>query len=216
MTVIDLPGRNKGCVACRDIQAGTTIYDEPPLLSISKRNETRKAIAEAVHALSNDDRQKYKSLCNAFPAYDEDEGYGVFRTNSILMGESGRAGVFHKISRINSSCRPNCIASWNSSRGTLRIRSCVKIRLGDEITFCYIWPLANTAMRRAELMERYRFLCKCSACQADPGIQLQSDQRRQRLEEIGHELQSAIPLDIVAIVSNISVLPSISANLHAA
>ena len=184
-----MPGRGKAVIANADIPAGILIIAESPLLSISKRNESITGLNEAFQALDHDDlRKTYLNLHNAWPAVDRMKG--VYKTNSILLGDSGRAGVFARICRINHSCSPNCVASWHSETSQLRIRSVLPISAGDEITFCYIDPLQARDARRLELLQRYNFLCRCSAC-IDDGVVEASDNRRvqaRRFMEEGNTL----------------------------
>ena len=67
--------------------------------------------------------------------------------------------------RINHSCRPNCVWSWNGTRGVLEVRSIRLILKGEEIARTYYPDITHlSATRNSYLVTQYEFRCGCESC----------------------------------------------------
>ena len=76
------------------------------------------------------------------------------------------------------SCSPNARFDWNLASFTLVLRAHTPIREGEEITIAYVDPARTRDQRQEELRRRYRFECKCKACNRSAADVLKSDLRR--------------------------------------
>eukprot|EP00794_Sanderia_malayensis_P009249 gene9249-10226_t len=72
-------------------------------------------------------------------------------------------GIYNDASLINHSCKPNCIAVFDSTK--ISIRPVRPISQSEEIVISYIECLETTEERQRELLERYFFKCQCARCQ---------------------------------------------------
>lgn len=69
------------------------------------------------------------------------------------------------------------------------------VRAGEEITACYCDPLEPSQMRKEELFTRYRFHCKCEACDgstAPAGKLSKSDENRLYIKQ---NLPATLPIN---------------------
>ncbi|KAF9554413.1 SET domain-containing protein [Agrocybe pediades] len=73
-------------------------------------------------------------------------------------------GLFLNASRINHSCSPNALWTWDLDSFTLQLRSVRHIRADEEITVAYVPPELSFQERRNLLRERYGFECHCTHC----------------------------------------------------
>lgn len=191
VTVKNLPGRGYGVIATSAIEAGTLILAEEPLVKVSDR---KRDVEACVSALAQPQQDRYYALHDNFSGmYAPVEG--IFKTNAIQLGDTGYGGVFALASRLNSSCRPNVAVTWSEKQGRIVLHAIESIQEADELCICYISPLATRQERRLELLERYKFLCKCPACTATEPEGLSSDERRRRIGELDDYLQSQLRVD---------------------
>lgn len=65
----------------------------------------------------------------------------------------------------NHSCSSNAVIMFDGRRVSLRALN--EIKQGEQIFISYVDPTQPREMRRAELQERYFFLCKCEKCNSD-------------------------------------------------
>ena len=91
---------------------------------------------------------------------------GIYLTNCVNLKEfdkiRGRdigTAVFASISRINHSCSPNIVLSYNIDTKQCELRSSRIIQCGEELTRSYINPL-NSKKERESLLQVYLHACK--------------------------------------------------------
>ncbi|KAI5831742.1 SET domain-containing protein [Schizophyllum commune Tattone D] len=81
-----------------------------------------------------------------------------------LPDDSGAyKGVFDKLSRVNHSCTPNAVFSWDSLSFSGSLRAIRAIQPDEEITITYCDPSLSTA-ERAAVLAPYDIVCDCPAC----------------------------------------------------
>lgn len=118
----------------------------------------------------------------------------------MQLGLTDSGGVFSLAARINHSCRANLVYHWAASHvidedpvhalaGCVEIYCIASVRGGEELTICYGDPYSTRSERRADLFERYGFLCRCEACENGGKI---SETRRLRIGEIQTVLQDGL------------------------
>lgn len=163
----EVHGKGRGAVAITKIAKGTRIHSESPLLRVPRyanKDELGTALSEGMSALSDDQRQAFFALYNAF----EDEqtpAHGIVRTNALPLGGDARmAGIFLEASRINHSCMQNARHAWNEDLQRLNIHAIRDIDKGEEITTMYIAERTNRAARQFTLQRDFRFTCACQLC----------------------------------------------------
>ena len=159
-------GRGQGLFACADLQAGTVLVQEEPLVQVTVPH-TAATLAKflgqlrsQVRALDEDRQDEFFSLHIARPELSsKDRGdlrmMAVYQTNSLVLRERDKlkgkhlgTAVFPVTSRINHSCRPNCVWSYNAEQGSCEVRSVRLIQAGEEIQANYVEPLSSRADRQ--------------------------------------------------------------------
>jgi hypothetical protein len=95
---------------------------------------------------------------------------GILKSNSYMMRKKESGEVFggqliEIHSRINHSCDPNCVSSFDGTN--VFLISLRKIELGEEITVSYT-DTSRTRKERQEYLKKNLFFdCKCSLCTSD-------------------------------------------------
>ena len=124
-------GRGLGVFACKDFQEGELLLCEDPLVLLTVPH-TPKTLAKfigqlrkEVKRLEEDEQEQFFSLHNARPelctkARDDLMMVSIYQANSVqlrefdkLRGKDLGSAVFNEISRINHSCCPNSVLSYN-------------------------------------------------------------------------------------------------------
>ena len=82
-----------------------------------------------------------------------------------LEGTGTGGALFAFLSKLNHSCRPNCVVLASASLSAT-LRSIRAIGEGEELTISYLGETVNSSVdeRRQELYERYGFMCACESC----------------------------------------------------
>ena len=126
--------------------------------------------------------------------------YKVWRilwANSVYIGKKNglkEKGVYHTISRINHSCKPNVVFGLvEAGENKMNITTCRAINKNQEILLNYIGAesIFNTKKeRQAELEENWHFICQCQVCSLT-GKQLdQNDLVRNRIKSCKEKTSS--------------------------
>jgi len=188
LEVVGIEGKGKGAVAKRDVKPGELIVSEAPLLSF-RHNSPMSVVVEQCGMLADDATVAFMDLHDAYVKPGEPKtAEGVLKTNAaeVLMSDNTPLRVLcQTISRFNHSCNPNCEAVWSEEIGQNQVYACIEIKAGEELSLSYIEHRAPREERQEELLEDYKFQCRCSACEsADPDC----DERRMRMLELHPEL----------------------------
>lgn len=112
--ILDVPHKGQSVFATRFIPAGTALFQEPPLLTISHALAGAKiASLHRAFALLPAERQTvYLSLCNS-AADPAAVVLGIWKTNTFVLDADGVVnGIFCTASRLNHSCRGGENARW--------------------------------------------------------------------------------------------------------
>ena len=90
--------------------------------------------------------------------------------------------VFHRISFINHSCKPNAVWEWNPQRGVGTVHALRDITKGHQIYVSYIATLEDTLKSRSErrtlLSIGWGFECTCAVCHVGSATWLADDELR--------------------------------------
>lgn len=203
-TIKEIPYKGMGFIAARKIEKGERILSEAPLIRVPRstvsKTQVQERISREVAALSQDERQSFFALHNAFKDKETRE-LGIVHTNALPFGSNASAGgVFVQASRINHACLQNSQNTWNEDLQQLTIHAFRDIEKGEEITLFYLHDRTNYSQRRRALQQRFRFTCSCQLCSMPPPQRAISDAKLdeiQRLDElIGDGARmTVLPLD---------------------
>ncbi|CAO3568608.1 unnamed protein product [Mortierella alpina] len=156
--------KGKGMFATRDIKRGTCVISESPLVFVGP-NMLKNF--QAVNALSKKNKKYFFALHNVYAEKELPKELGIIKTNALPLGKDSVDGaVYRVISRINHSCAPNVMHSWNSSTQKEYVYATEDIEAGCEILTCYFSPLMTRADRLRRLQQSFRFECRCRLCVA--------------------------------------------------
>ncbi|KAL5536410.1 hypothetical protein ACEPAF_232 [Sanghuangporus sanghuang] len=109
---------------------------------------------------------------------------GILRTNAIGVSfpESRVCAEYCvlclNISYVNHSCVPNSIYSLDKSTMIFSLRAIRDIAPGEEISITYLGNDETSTVRKAELQNKYGFICSCILCSAPTDAIVASDERR--------------------------------------
>ncbi|CAG8961217.1 hypothetical protein HYFRA_00013273 [Hymenoscyphus fraxineus] len=174
-----------GLVANRMIPAGTRIILEEPALICKTRIlllPQNQAIEDRLKVEFNEfdaaTKERVNALTNNFPSKDIgnfgekvyiDTHYsGIFKSNAIPLSpdpsneHSDSVGLFPVfLCKVNHSCRPNSMQSFNSKMNVATLHAIEDINAGDQITISYV---PECKYDRKYLWKYYRINCYCSWC----------------------------------------------------
>ena len=203
------PNKGLGMFASRSIEGGERILCERPLVKLSAFPAPLGEIHKMFFNLSDEDQRSYLQLYAAPIQVDRAadvvgttvpeevrerlrEVLAILLTNAIHLdsgtGTDSGTGVFGIASRINHSCCSNASYRWNSRIGCLTVHANKAIPIDEEITIAYVNELFNRLYRQQKL-ERYGFICACSACDETSTIGKASKIRRERLDRLNNDLR---------------------------
>jgi hypothetical protein len=184
--------------ATRRIPAGTLIFSESPLISLSKAVETDHSIVEeAFNALSKPDRKSYLALYDAKKSRIT-RAASIYYSNCYSTDDftsSGGSCIGSISSRMNHSCIPNVCFSYlppspGFTSGRMQFHALKNIAAGRELFSCYE---KNIFLTRQERLSRgimyYGFECDCEACAPKSGFWEKSDERREHMRKVVKKLK---------------------------
>ena len=195
-------GIGRGGFAQRDFSRGDLIIAEPPLAhfivpdrKLISGIELADILEKTIESLNDAQRTAYFALAQlpdggiAGLPNSMEAAHGIWMTNAYPTtsgrdeGGDGQA-VFEQICRLNHSCRPNTLLSWDAELGFKTCHAATDIKRGQEITVAY-WDDECVGKVRSErqrlTLQRYGFSCDCAACQLKGGELQASDQRQRKV-----------------------------------
>lgn len=105
-TIKEIPYKGMGFIAARKIEKGERILSEAPLIRVKRstvsKTQVQERISREVAALSQDERQSFFALHNAFKDKETRE-LGIVHTNALPFGSNASAGGLCS-SVANQSC----------------------------------------------------------------------------------------------------------------
>ena len=142
-----------------------------------------RAVQEAYDACSDNTQAAIMDLSSC----REDNGaditgrtlQGVFATNTYALGQGAtHGGLFLTLSRLNHSCRSNCVHHWRPDLHMMVVHAVRDIDIGEELCTCYGPGDSRLTNERQEyLKERYNFDCLCDMCREGTDVQNDGDKR---------------------------------------
>ncbi|RUS33431.1 hypothetical protein BC938DRAFT_471730 [Jimgerdemannia flammicorona] len=151
-------------------------YNSPPIASIQLQTfaqiamVVRDCVTEAAMPSASETIDlwcRVSRFCHPFLRIEQSisVSHQITPYFSILDGEmvDVGVGVYPATAMINHSCWPNCVVVFEGAR--ILVRSIRPIKRGEEITQSYIDIAEPVSRRRADLRQRYFFLCQCELCE---------------------------------------------------
>jgi len=191
--------KGKGLFTTRKVPFGELILSETHLVKVTVPHSPKtlakflSQIRSGVKQLDEDDQELFFSLHNARRKLctknrDDLMMMSIFQCNSVMLREYDKfrgkeigSGVFPTISRINHSCRPNCVLSYNISSGECELRPSRDLEKEEEITISYVDPLNSSADRQKLLQAKYNFTCQCKVCSLESQELAANDKLRREI-----------------------------------
>jgi len=169
----------RGVRATKSYRAGDEILREYPAMRVctshpatspeEAEGKFRRAVQDAYDACSEVTQAAIMDLSSC----REDNGpngkrslQGIFATNTYALGQGATyGGLFLTLSRLNHSCRPNCVHHWRPDLHMMVVHAVRDIDEGEELCTCYgPGDCRLTSERQEYLLERYNFECRCDMC----------------------------------------------------
>ena len=210
-----IPGKGIGCIALKDIPAGSLVIREVPALYVTPDLDGH---AETIRAFAEMEPQDQSELLRLFNLYskpetewsesmrkelkdiEEDAGdlevaevsrETGMRVWQIWLTNAYDNGVFLRLSRFNHSCRPNTEYFWNTDLEVWAqdVRTVREVRAGEELTVCYrsFWP-GNRKERRRD-MSYYGFDCCCEGCDVTEEEEEEENQACEQFRQLQLKIQ---------------------------
>ena len=177
--LMQIPGKGIGMVSSKIIKAGTLIVEEEPLLSLnlSENGDLEgyfdkdacefqcPSLTQTLSRLTDAELKIVFSLSDSWTKNGKKSSFGIIKTNSFISRSS--VAVYPTISRINHSCRPNCVHYYVANG--FAVRAIEDICPDQEITISYLSPVQrqqfdSTFNRQKILQDEFGFLCLCNVC----------------------------------------------------
>ena len=189
--VKDIPGKGKGLVATRKLITDTVILAEEPLIVVGADKKMEDVLADfnklsletKNFVLNLFDKTESGSSCSL-----EEKVVRIFETNYLMMNtgleSERRYGMYRDLCRINHSCAPNSVWSWNKNNmSQMEVRTCRPIAKGEEIVASYVPYISfMTRTERKRELDNWNFVCFCEICVLEPEAQKKNDQIRAMLK----------------------------------
>jgi len=173
--LVKVRGKGLGYIALQDIEPGTLLISEPPVLIVFLMGGVLSSAAsiDVTRQFCEKSPTERKEIMSLFNKYEDEENeiLGIFKTNAMIIS-SWKSALFPKICRANHSCVPNCNYVWNPELGQQQMFLVKKVFKGEELTVTYLPDtfVGCREERRAYLLENNNFHCTCLPCSQRPGM----------------------------------------------
>jgi len=173
--LVKVRGKGLGYIALQDIEPGTLLISEPPVLIVFLMGGVLSSAAsiDVTRQFCEKSPTERKEIMSLFNKYEDEENeiLGIFKTNAMIIS-SWKSALFPKICRANHSCVPNCNYVWNPELGQQQMFLVKKVLKGEELTVTYLPDtfVGCREERRAYLLENNNFHCTCLPCSQRPGM----------------------------------------------
>jgi hypothetical protein len=182
-----VPGRGHGIFATRDIEPGTAILTERPLVTFTNlgageaiTERFKEEVARRFKLLRLEEQTAVLALhCPEVAGEGAERVLAILKANGLeaWTGEDA-VDLYQTFSRINHSCRPNTIQRLRADGEGRQVTMTAvrRVAAGEEILWCYSnAPFRSGQARRHALA----FPCWCEACALE-GPEREGDDRARR------------------------------------
>ena len=160
--------KGSGLVAKKNIDAGTLLISEPPILRVALMDGDLSPavgtdLSRQFSVMNKDKRRVVIRLANNYE--EEDEVLGIYKTNAMIISPS-QSALFPWVCRANHSCVPNCNYIFNHQLEEQQMYASRLIRKGEELTVSYLPDnlIGGVQQRRSYLQKTHNFTCMCDYC----------------------------------------------------
>ncbi|KAH8899830.1 SET domain-containing protein [Thozetella sp. PMI_491] len=187
--VEDLPGRGKGVIARRTIPQWSVVMAGWPAIVLPMEyqryfslHQRRALLGRAVRQLPKEQQTTILSLARSTGGELIED---ILKTNIFGIELDGvpHMGLFPGGSRVNHNCKPNTYWRYSPQTMTMEVVALRDILAGEEVTHSYV-PLGKSAEERQLVVREWGFNCTCWMCTSSPAQKKESDDRRQRIQDI--------------------------------
>ena len=174
-----------GLFAVARIPRGTRVLAEPALLL--DHHGTPLSIMRAFDKLPPSQQTQYLRLHSYIsdfskkcweeyiPGKWEDLPELDRKVMEIIAVNQFDEGVFLRATRINHSCVPNLVHTYNMETKLKTFHTVRDVAAGEELTISYCGGCLHTWSERREFLENYGFICTCEACEKVDGGKKQDE-----------------------------------------
>jgi len=193
--VVALSKKGFGMISVRKICQGENILSEDPIFILSKNKKDRQkgpSLMEQFENLSEMDQSKVLKLHHENPDGKLSEKIQrIFESNTIEVTPANAVALYPTIPRINHSCSPNVVWTWQAgSPYTKQVRAVRNIVPGEEICANYIDSFEATfspCSERQVRLKHWDFECHCEVCSLSEKNREENDLIRQKIA-LQHQL----------------------------
>ena len=153
----DTEAKGLGVFALHDIEPGTILLSEAPLVTLIDTGSRVDPLDIAVNLLSPSKKASFLSLHHFSRNKNESVSRSIVYSNGYSIKDDLATGVFETASRINHSCVPNSHYVWKNSIGRMVFWNRFKLLDGEEVTVDY-------GHKKKYLEKIYGFECQCGGC----------------------------------------------------
>lgn len=146
-----------GVFALHDIEPGTILLSEAPLITLVDTGSRADPLDIAVNLLSPSKKASFLSLHHFSRNKNESVSRSIVYSNGYSIKDDLATGVFETASRINHSCVPNSHYLWKTGIGRMVFWNRFKLLEGEEVTVDY-------GHKKKYLEKIYGFECQCGGC----------------------------------------------------
>ncbi|CAF4203227.1 unnamed protein product [Adineta steineri] len=160
-----IPGKGYGMFAKRDLQCGTVIVCEKPLMKFP--NGSPPWLLEAIYDKLDSETQRRIRFLSASKPWKHPLD-SICETNSIPLAHgSEEKGVFYYISMVNHSCESNTFWIWfdYNNKQEMKLIADRRIKAGEELVCSYIERFQTRQRRHEFLQYTWLFKCQCHVCE---------------------------------------------------
>lgn len=178
ITILPTEGKGLGVFALRDLEPGTILLCEAPLITLIDTGTRADPLELAISQLSPSRQASFHSLHAFSRNKHESRNRSIVYSNGYSILNDLATGVFETASRINHSCVPNSHYVWKDTprlsekgdvgagkdggkgKGRMVFYNRFKLLEGEEVTVDY-------GHKPALLKRIYGFECSCGGCTED-------------------------------------------------
>jgi len=155
--ICEAEGKGKGVFALVDIEPGTVLLSEAPLVTLIDTGTRADPLDASIAALPPAQRASYLSLHHFSRNPHESLHRSILYSNGYSIMSDLGTGIFETASRINHSCVPNSAYVWKETAGRMVFWNRFKLLKGEEVCVDY-------GHRKGQLERIYGFECNCGGC----------------------------------------------------
>ncbi|CAF2986610.1 unnamed protein product [Rotaria sp. Silwood2] len=160
-----IDGKGFGMFAKCDIQCGTVIVCEKPLMKFPSYSSS--ILLEAIYdKLDSETKRRIHFLLASQTG--KHPLVGICDTNSIRLAyDSNEKGLFYYISMVNHSCESNTFWIWfdYNNKQEMKLIADRRIKAGEELVCSYIERFHLRERRHEILQNNWLFKCQCHICE---------------------------------------------------